>query len=213
MLRLFLIASLFPFSVQAERLRVIDGDTLKLGETTYRINGIDAPEAGQVCKTSAGKSWQCGDRATALLKSLTDGQKVHCSTLATDIYGRQIAQCYAGRLDLGQEMVVQGMAWAFLKFSDAYEAEQTAAKQAQRGVWNGDAMPAWEYRAANWSSAAKAAPEGCAIKGNISKNGKIYHTPWSPWYKKTRINTAKGERWFCNEAEAQAAGWRPARGG
>jgi hypothetical protein len=33
--------------------------------------------------------------------------------------------------------------------------------------------------------------------------------PWSPWYGKVRINKSKGERWFCSEAEAVAAGWRP----
>ncbi len=27
-------------------------------------------------------------------------------------------------------------------------------------------------------------------------------------YSRTRINVAKGERWFCTEEEAQAAGWR-----
>ena len=30
-------------------------------------------------------------------------------------------------------------------------------------------------------------------------------------YAKTRIDTAKGERWFCTEAEARAAGWRQAK--
>jgi hypothetical protein len=33
--------------------------------------------------------------------------------------------------------------------------------------------------------------------------------PWSPWYGKIRIDEAKGKRWFCTEAEALAAGWRP----
>jgi hypothetical protein len=53
---------------------------------------------------------------------------------------------------------------------------------------------------------------GCPIKGNINDEGEhIYHTPWSPWYSRTKINETKGERWFCDEAEAMAAGWRPAR--
>lgn len=41
---------------------------------------------------------------------------------------------------------------------------------------------------------------------------RIYHVPGQPYYDATRINTAEGERWFCSEAEAQAAGWRKARG-
>ena len=86
-----------------------------------------------------------------------------------------------------------------------------AAQAEKRGIWQGPAQPAWEFRTQKWSVASKRAPEGCPIKGNISDNGRIYHTPWSKWYARTKINTAKGERWFCDEAEAIAAGWRPAR--
>jgi hypothetical protein len=62
-------------------------------------------------------------------------------------------------------------------------------------------------------SAAPAAPApgGCAIKGNISGSGRIYHLPGQENYDATGINEARGERWFCSEAEAQAAGWRRAR--
>ena len=105
-------------------------------------------------------------------------------------------------------MVAKGMAWAFLKFSDEYEADQENAKLAKLGIWRGPAQAPWEFRAKRWNTAAQVAPKGCPIKGNITKNGHIYHTPWSPWYKRTRINIAKGERWFCDEAEAIKAGWR-----
>jgi len=54
-----------------------------------------------------------------------------------------------------------------------------------------------------------AAPAGdCRIKGNISDRGRIYHLPGSESYDRTKIDTARGERWFCTEAEARAAGWR-----
>ena len=36
----------------------------------------------------------------------------------------------------------------------------------------------------------------------------VYHTPDSPWYSRTEIDTDAGERWFCTEREAQEAGWR-----
>lgn len=49
----------------------------------------------------------------------------------------------------------------------------------------------------------------CRIKGNISRSGeRIYHVPGGRWYERTRINPSKGERWFCSEEEARAAGWR-----
>jgi hypothetical protein len=63
-----------------------------------------------------------------------------------------------------------------------------------------------------WERAAETPPAGCPIKGNIGAEGeRIYHTPWSPWYARTKIDEDKGERWFCDEAEAIEAGWRPAR--
>ena len=52
----------------------------------------------------------------------------------------------------------------------------------------------------------------CRIKGNISRKGtRIYHVPGGAWYAKTRIDTAKGERWFCTESEARSAAWRRAK--
>ena len=55
-----------------------------------------------------------------------------------------------------------------------------------------------------------AVPEECRIKGNINMESgeRVYHTPGSPWYDRTQINTDAGERWFCTEQEAHEAGWR-----
>ena len=71
-------------------------------------------------------------------------------------------------------------------------------------------MKAKQARAAETRAAAEAG--GCRVKGNISATGeKIYHLPGSATYAKVRISTAKGERWFCDETAAVAAGWRGAR--
>lgn len=52
----------------------------------------------------------------------------------------------------------------------------------------------------------------CKIKGNISRSGeRIFHVPGQEYYAATRISLGKGERWFCSEGEARAAGWRKAR--
>lgn len=71
--------------------------------------------------------------------------------------------------------------------------------------------------AAMKESRLKPLPQGapdpkCVIKGNINGKGvKIYHLPGDPTYEKTRIDSAGGERWFCTEEEAKAAGWRAPR--
>lgn len=56
---------------------------------------------------------------------------------------------------------------------------------------------------------APAYAETCNIKGNVSTRGeRIYHVPGQDYYDDTRISAAHGERWFCSEEEARAAGWR-----
>ena len=53
---------------------------------------------------------------------------------------------------------------------------------------------------------------GCNIKGNISVSSgkKWYHLPGMEDYDNTVINSSKGEKWFCSEEDAIAAGWRKA---
>jgi hypothetical protein len=53
----------------------------------------------------------------------------------------------------------------------------------------------------------------CDIKGNVSiaTGERIYHVPGQEYYADTKISPQYGERWFCSEAEARAAGWRKAR--
>jgi hypothetical protein len=61
-------------------------------------------------------------------------------------------------------------------------------------------------------SLVPASSGSCDIKGNISESGeRIYHLPNNRYYDVTGIDESRGERWFCSEAEARAAGWRPAK--
>ena len=66
------------------------------------------------------------------------------------------------------------------------------------------------FLAASGASQAAVHQPGCDIKGNISVDTgeRIYHVPGQKHYDATIIDPASGERWFCSEAEARAAGWR-----
>jgi len=192
----------FGGSVAAE-VKIVDGDTLDLNGTRFRLYGIDAPEFGQNCG-----SWDCGSAAIDALQDIIRSKAVRCESLGNDGYGRTIATCTANGQDIGASMVLGGFAWAFINYSDAYEEEEALARAMGIGVWRGTFLTPWEYRAQRWNAAMQVAPDGCPIKGNISKNGHIYHAPWSPWYERTRVDVDKGERWFCSEAEAVEAGWR-----
>ena len=56
-----------------------------------------------------------------------------------------------------------------------------------------------------------ASSKRCVIKGNVSKRNndqKIYHCPNWRDYDRTNVIESEGDRWFCTEAEAIAAGFR-----
>lgn len=207
------IGASFADPVISGTAQVTDGDTLSIGPVIIRLHGIDAPEAGQQCRRANGKSWQCGAAATNRLAELVEGHRVDCLAIERDAYRRIIGRCTANGIDVNETLVSEGLAWAFTRYSDDFASHEASAQLTGVGIWDGEAQPAWEYRAARWERAADASPRpGCPIKGNINRAGeKIYHTPWSPWYDRTSIDESKGQRWFCDEEEAQAAGWRAAR--
>lgn len=207
-----------PLEIVTGTARVVDGDTIDIDGKRIRLEGIDAPEAAQTCtgRYAGGifGEWRCGVAASAALVRLTRSKTVTCEARETDKYNRLIATCFVNGRNINRAMVRRGHAWAFVKYSDTYTDEERQARLEKTGLWASSkpATPAWEYRSRRWTNAAQAAPEGCVIKGNISAGGdRIYHTPWSPWYGKVRIKTDAGEQWFCDEAEALAAGFRPAK--
>lgn len=195
---------------------VVDGDTIDIGRTRIRLEGIDAPEGGQSCARAGGGTWPCGQAATRELQKLVGRSSIRCARTGTDKYGRMLGVCFVGQTDINAAMVRRGLAWAFVKYSNAYVAEEAEARARRAGIWQAPSTTAWDYRAGKWTAAQGSAPADapsgdCIIKGNITASGRIYHMPWSPWYEKVKIEPAKGERWFCNEREAVAAGWRPVR--
>jgi endonuclease YncB( thermonuclease family) len=193
--------------------RVVDGDTVEVAGRKVRFLGIDAPELAQTCVGADGSETACGQVSARSLAGLIAGRDLLCEGSDTDVDGRLLARCNAGSGDLGRLMVLEGQAVVFVKFSREYATEQDLARKAGRGLWAGQFELPWDYRAARRHVVVQAAPHpDCPIKGNISRKGeRIYHLPADRDYLKTRIDAAKGERWFCSEAEAVHAGWRPAR--
>ncbi|MFZ5674435.1 MAG: thermonuclease family protein [Pseudomonadota bacterium] len=190
--------------------RIVDGDTIEIGHQAIRIHGIDAAETGQQCQLPKG-TWDCATAAMNALAKMTAGRTVQCVGHEFDDYGRLIARCRTeAEHDIGAKLVASGLAWAFVKYSADYIDLEMKPRRQKVGIWQSKTQPPWEYRARRWETAAQIAPtKDCPIKGNISAKGeRIYHAPWSKHYARTRVEPAKGERWFCTEAEAIAAGWR-----
>ena len=213
-----LAAALLAGAASAEDARVKDGDTLRLGVRDVRLFGMDAPESRQMCARADGTPWPCGRAAALRLAELVAAGPVRCRPQDQDRYGRVVAICSAGGVDLGAQLVAEGLARAYTRYSDAYAGLEEQARTSGLGLWQGAADAPWDYRAAapddgGFRPAAGVAPNpDCVIKGNISASGaRIYHLPGGPGYASTRIDTARGEAWFCDEAAARAAGFRPPR--
>lgn len=194
--------------------QVIDGDSLRVGGAEVRLHGIDAPESRATCIGPDGRPYPCGRRATEAARALIGTQPVTCRDLGERTHGRIVAQCHAGGRDIAATLIAEGAVLACPRYAanhphaTGYAALESRAAAARRGLHAGQA-PA---RAHYCELAPVAAAGDCAIKGNINGEGqRIYHLPGQRHYAATRIDTARGERWFCSEAEARAAGWRRAR--
>jgi endonuclease YncB( thermonuclease family) len=197
--------------------RVIDGDTIEIALVHVRLFGIDAPESNQTCERS-GIEWLCGAEAAKHLRQLIGNSPVSCEVRGADRYSRTVAVCRAGGVDLNAAMVLAGMALAYRKYSSDYVTEEVTARSQGVGLWAGSFADPWIWRRDTKAQSATVpavpasqASANCLIKGNVGYSGKrIYHMPGTQDYEKTKISLDRGERWFCTEADAEAAGWRKA---
>jgi micrococcal nuclease len=202
---------------QAKVSSIVDGDTIKvkLGKKTetIRIIGIDTPET-----VDPRKPVQCfGKEASAKMKSLIAGKTVTLERNPAedrDKYRRLLRYVWLDGQDIGAKMIQDGYAFSYKKYPhprlETYNKLEQEAREALRGLWGS----VCGYQSTNPALESKTSPDpspkgGCKIKGNISKE-KIYHLPGCGSYSKTVIDASAGERWFCTEQEAVAAGWRKA---
>ena len=195
---------------------VVDGDTLDIHGQRIRLHGIDAAESGQSCRSADGTPWRCGQRAALALSDRLGRSPVTCTARDTDRYGRLVAVCHQGDgTDINRWMVAAGHALAYRRYSMDYVASEDAARAAGSGLWQGAFVPPRDWRRGTRLPAADRSVSSrpdCRIKGNINSRGKhIFHVPGGAFYARTRIDEAAGERWFCTEDAARAAGWRASR--
>ena len=106
---------------------IIDGDTFKLtDDTTVRLIGIYAPEAGETCSAEA----------TQRLTSLIAGKTVYLEkdVSETDINGRLLRYVYANGIFVNLELVYYGYAYAVSYPPDvAYDPQLADAEKDATG--------------------------------------------------------------------------------
>lgn len=139
-----------PRAALTGRASVVDGDTIKIGRESIRINGVDAPESRQSCRDRAGADYACGRRAAAALDDyLAQSRPTTCSFVSRDHYGRFVGQCFrADGEDVAGWLVRNGFAREWSAYSRGrYARDEAQARSRKAGIWQGAIENPWEWRA------------------------------------------------------------------
>jgi endonuclease YncB( thermonuclease family) len=116
----------------ADKLAVVDGDTLRVGEHVVRLEGIAAPARGSMCRGAGQTEMDCGSAAANALSSLVRDSFVDCTIHGHDDAGRPLGSCVAAGQVLNVALVRDG--WARAETAALREPEATA-RAARRGIW------------------------------------------------------------------------------
>ena len=149
-MRLFLVPALllaFTSVILADELRgkvvsIADGDTITVLDADkkqhkVRLTGIDAPEKKQAF----------GAKSKARLGELVAGKDVVVEWKDKDTYGRTLGKVRQGSLDVNLQMVKDGLAWHYKKYSKSAELSGAEAKAGKKGLWaDPSPMPPWDFR-------------------------------------------------------------------
>lgn len=142
------VVAMLPEKEQGEVMqgsgRAVDGDSIRLGATSIRLAGLDAPELRQTCER-AGQAWNCGEAARTALATRLGRGDLACRIRGLDRYGRTLAVCAVKGEEINAALVREGMALAY----GDYEREEAEARAARRGVWAGPFMVPQEWRRLN----------------------------------------------------------------
>lgn len=194
--------------------QVFDGDTFKLVDgTSVRIADIDTPEQGE-CFYQESKD---------ALKKLIEGREVELrkDITAIDEFERLLryvilpnASTVKNNVLVSEYMVAGGYAVPVsntknLLYFRTLVAKRDEAIKKGLGMWGSECDYKITERSQN-DVPAKSAE--CSIKGNISAgvSTKTYFVEGCVSYNQVKIDPARGEEYFCSEAEAVKSGYKKA---
>jgi len=196
--------------------RVVDGDTLLMADgERVRIIGIDAPDRGECYFEEAFEAAQ----------DLVEGKEVRLEkdVSGVDQYGRLLRHVFVesedekkADLNISNYLVQNGFVEAVnsapdLRYRRMMIGAQQEAVREDLGIWK-NCEREKKKAESQWQQNVAPDSEDCIIKGNISQHeaGMIYMVPGCDNYLTTKIDPSRGEKYFCTEKEAQAAGFRKA---
>jgi micrococcal nuclease len=121
---------------------IADGDTITVLDVDkkqhkVRLNGIDAPEKKQAY----------GAKSKTRLGELVAGKDVVVEWKENDTYGRTLGKVRQGPLDVNLQMIKDGMAWHYRRYSKSAELSGAEAMAGKKDLWaDPNPMPPWEFR-------------------------------------------------------------------
>ena len=129
------------FAFPAKVIKISDGDTITIlqgkQQIKVRLFGIDAPELEQ----------PYGKKSKQFLANLIAGEVVEVEPKGKDRYKRTLGIIYYKGQDINAQMVLNGYAWAYVKYSRIYVDQEKAARENKLGLWqSSDPTPPWEWR-------------------------------------------------------------------
>ena len=137
---------LITTSLAIEKINVVDGDSLFIGDREIRLSGIDAPEYRQTCYDSSGKIYPCGKQSAQALRNMIKKRHIKCKMIVKDRYNREVSVCRSGNINLNKQMVKDGWAVAYTRYTKAYKEAEKEAKIHKRGIWQGRFLMPEYYR-------------------------------------------------------------------
>src|SRR3954470_12835550 len=127
-----------PASALTAAATVRDGNAIQLGDVTYRLDGVDAPELDQVCIDDHADPWTCGIEARDQLTKLIGGRPGRCDDVGPEknFAKRHVAICTAegDKATLNEQLVRLGFAVAREPIRATVKPAAAAAKSASAGI-------------------------------------------------------------------------------
>ena len=202
-------------------IKVIDWDTIIIDYFWKRENirfiWIDAPENSKLRKGFVECYWK---ESKDYLYKLLNNKKVRLEFDITqwkkDKYGRILSYVFIDWMNINNLLIKDGFALEYTynkkyKYQKIFKKSEIEAKNKKIWIWNKNyCIEKWFKKIEeNYKKNIDDSLRKCNIKWNISykTKKKLYHLPSCTWYKKTKINLNKWEKWFCSEKEAITSWW------
>jgi endonuclease YncB( thermonuclease family) len=233
-----LLTSLSAHPSAAATAVIKDAGTIQLGNTVYRLDGIDAPAIDQVCIDEHADVWSCGIDARDQLTRLIADKSIHCDDIGVDPTAKKrrlgVCKIEGDPTSLSQLLIQKGYALNVgASASGRFQPDEGAAKDNRLGLWKGCFVAPREFRLGKKDGALLGAscpadrdaeirdalfpvdptmPATCNIKGKYAVRARV--TGNIGIYHLQACRSYPGlthpDRWFCSEEDAQAAGFRRA---